>query len=72
MGVIIVGTNAILSAGMEALITKLGIVEAERFIAIIIREPFDYTEWRKENLFKDMTVEEISKEAMEYANSQQG
>ena len=34
-----------------------------------IREPFDYTEWRRENLFQDMTVEEISKEAMEYANS---
>ena len=63
------GTNALLSAGMEALIQRLGTVEAERFISIIIREPFDYTEWRKENLFKGMTVEEISKEAMEYANS---
>jgi len=66
------GTNALLSAGMEALIKKLGTVEAERFITLILREPFNYTEWRKENLFKDMTIEEISKEAMEYANSQQG
>lgn len=60
-------SNALLSAGMEALIKNLGTVEAERFIALIIREPFDYTEWRKENLFKDMTIEQISKEAMEYA-----
>ena len=63
------GTNVLLNAGMEALITRLGTVEAERFISIIIREQFDYTEWRKENLFKDMTVEEISKEAMEFVNN---
>jgi len=31
----------------------------------------DYEKWRKENLFKDMTIEEISKEAMEYMNRQQ-
>ena len=60
------GTNAILSAGMEALIQRLGTVEAERFITLIIKEPFDYTEWRKENLFKNMTVEQLSEEAMEY------
>ncbi|MDR2598815.1 MAG: hypothetical protein LBC73_00890 [Oscillospiraceae bacterium] len=27
--------------------------------------PFDYTEWRKDNLFVGMTVEDISKAAME-------
>ena len=60
------GTNAILSAGMEALVQRLGIVEAERFITLIIREPFDYTEWRKENLFNGKTVEQLNEEAMEY------
>jgi len=60
------GTNAILSAGMDALVQRLGIVEAERFITLIIREPFDYTEWRKENLFKGKTVEQLNEEAMEY------
>lgn len=44
-------------------------IYSERFTTLIIREPFDYTEWRRENLFKDMTIEEISKEAMEYVNS---
>ena len=61
-------TNAILTAGMEALIKTLGTVNAERFISLIIKEPFDYTEWRKENLFKGMSIEQISKEAMEYVN----
>ena len=34
----------------------------------VLKEPFDYTEWRK-NLFDDMTVEELSEKAMEYVNS---
>jgi hypothetical protein len=32
--------------GFKALSEKLGILEAEHFITIIKREPFDYTEWR--------------------------
>jgi hypothetical protein len=49
--------------GMEVLIDKLGRVEAERFISLIIREPFDYTEWQRD-LFDEMTVKELSNEAM--------
>ncbi len=45
--------------GMEALTEKLGMVEAERFIMLIRREPFDYTRWQ-ENLFAGMSVEAIS------------
>ena len=33
--------------GIRALIKSLGEVEAERFIALMQREPFDYTEWRQ-------------------------
>lgn len=33
--------------GMNLLTQGLGIVEAERFISLIQREPFDYTHWRK-------------------------
>jgi hypothetical protein len=29
------------------------------------REPFDYTEWQ-EHLFDDMSIEEISRRAVEY------
>jgi len=32
---------------ISALMQVLGTVEAERFIALINRERFDYTEWRK-------------------------
>lgn len=49
--------------GMEVLIDKLGKVEAERFISLIIREPFDYTEWQR-GLFDDLTVKELSNAAM--------
>jgi hypothetical protein len=51
--------------GMETLVKNLGMVEAERFIMLIQKEPFDYTKWQ-ENLFDDMTVEELSKKATEY------
>jgi hypothetical protein len=51
--------------GMEILVNNLGLVEAERFIMLIQKEPFDYTKWQ-ENLFDNMTIEEISKKAMKY------
>jgi len=44
--------------GMKILIEKLGSVEAERFISLVIKEPFDYTEWQR-NLYNDMTVDDI-------------
>ena len=59
-------TEAVLmKLGMKVLIEQLGNVNAERFVSILLREPFDYTEWRHNNLCMGMTVEEISKEAME-------
>lgn len=51
--------------GMRLLIEHLGKVEAERFISLIIREPFDYTEWQQD-LWKDKTIKDISEAAMEY------
>ena len=59
---------ALRNEGMKILVNKLGPVEAERFISLIIREPFDYTEWQK-NLFDNMSVKELSNIAMkEYDN----
>ncbi|RPI75041.1 MAG: hypothetical protein EHM45_15950 [Desulfobacteraceae bacterium] len=49
--------------GFKILAKYLGDVEAERFIALIQREPFDYTKWRDE-LDEDISVEEISRRAM--------
>lgn len=50
--------------GMKALLDTLGKVDAERFISLIIKEPFDYTEWQN-NLFRNMNVRDLSKAAME-------
>ena len=49
--------------GIKALISSLGDVNAERFIALISREPFDYTTWQR-GLWGDKSIEQISKEAM--------
>ncbi len=47
-------------AGFEILSSHLGLVEAERFIALIQREKFDYTQWRQ-NLFADLSGKKISR-----------
>lgn len=57
--------------GLQVLTKSIGIVEAERFVALIQQEPFDYTKWR-EDLFEDLTIEEISKNAMELRNKKSG
>ena len=46
------------SDGMRVLAENLGIVEAERFITLILREPFDYTEWQR-RLYGDTGVKEL-------------
>jgi hypothetical protein len=48
--------------GMQVLLATLGMVEAERFIMLIQQEPFDYTKWQ-ENLFEDMSIEDIGTKA---------
>ena len=39
---------------------QVGNVEMERFIMLLNRDTFDYTEWRKLNLFQDETVDSLS------------
>ena len=51
--------------GMRILTEKLGPVDAERFVVLLRREPFDYTEWRQ-NLYKDMPLDEFLKNANDY------
>ena len=59
-------TDTILrNEGTQILMETLGMVDAERFIMLIQKEPFDYTKWQ-ENLFEDMTIEEISRKASEH------
>ncbi len=61
--------TVIRNEGMKILIEHLGKVEAERFISLIIREPFDYTKWQSK-LWEGKTVKEISDAAMKYRSSE--
>lgn len=49
--------------GLQVLTQHLGDIEAERFIALIQREPFDYTKWRQ-GMDEERSIEEISRSAM--------
>ncbi len=55
------------SKGVQILATHLGDVEMERFIALIQREPFDYTKWHQ-NMNDDISLEELSRKAMSLRN----
>jgi hypothetical protein len=52
------------AAGVNALVAALGEVQTEKFIALLQREPFDYTEWHR-TLWPNQSIEEISQAAME-------
>jgi hypothetical protein len=54
------------SKAMDILVKNLGVLETERFIALILKEPFDYTEWRRQYLPNDVPVEELHRQATEY------
>ena len=62
-----VETANIMTEGMACLTEHLGEVKAEMFVAAIIRENFDYTEWQR-TYFDAKTPEEISREATAYEN----
>jgi hypothetical protein len=44
--------------GIQALRERLGPVDAERFIVLINREAFDYTEWQQ-TLWQDENIDEV-------------
>ena len=56
--------------GFRALVAALGDVQAEKFIALIQREPFDYTRWQR-TLWPDQGIEEISQAAMRHRRAGQ-
>ncbi|GHV32016.1 hypothetical protein FACS18949_01790 [Clostridia bacterium] len=62
--------NLIMSEGMRALRSQLGTVGAEMFVFTIkSEEPFNYTEWRRDNLFENMTADELLNESAKYAET---
>lgn len=57
--------SEIMNKGMICLTENLGIVEAEQFISILIREKFDYTKWQQ-SYFDGMTPAQIDEAAKQY------
>ncbi|GHT34729.1 hypothetical protein AGMMS49574_22710 [Bacteroidia bacterium] len=64
--------TVLLDKGIRCLIKELGLLEAEQFIYLLLSQLFDYTEWRKDNLFTGMSVEEISAAADKYCKENPG
>ena len=68
-----ISDKEIMERGIKLLEDNLGDIETDRFIANIMQKgretPKDYTEWRRENLFKGMTAKEIHTAAIEYAKT---
>jgi hypothetical protein len=54
--------------GIQILSQYLGDVEAERFIALIQREPFDYTKWHQQQ-DDSLSIDELSRRAMMLRNN---
>jgi hypothetical protein len=59
----ILGGAELKATGLRALVAALGGAQAEKLIAPIQREPFDYTKWRR-TLWSDKSIEEISQAAI--------
>jgi len=57
--------------GVHLLANALGLVESERFLAIMQKEPFDYTQWQQ-SLFADVSIDDLSRKAMEQWNQKHG
>ena len=57
------------SQGMKILAESLGLVEAERFIALVKRESFDYTEWQRE-LYPDVPLKTFLQNAADFRRKQ--
>ncbi|MDR0292709.1 MAG: hypothetical protein LBH95_00960 [Oscillospiraceae bacterium] len=53
---------------MDALMAALGAVDAERFICMVKRDTFDYTEWQRD-LWNGKSIEDIHAEAEAYGES---
>lgn len=58
-------TAELMNRGMECLLKELGIIDAEQFISVIIRERDDYTKWQRD-YFDRMEPETLKTEALHY------
>lgn len=63
-----ISTAEIMDKGINCLLEKLGAVETERSISVIIREKSDYTKWRRQ-YFDNMSAEEFNNAAVAHAKA---
>jgi len=61
--------SVVRTEGMSILLDRLGRVDAERFISLILREPFNYTTWRENLNNEPISLRELSRQAMEHTTS---
>ena len=59
-------SSELLKSGMQCLTEKLGIINAERFISIIIKEQFDYTKWQR-TYFDKIDSKQFDEELLKYS-----
>ncbi len=52
-------TMELYNEGVSILTQHMGIVRAEQFISVLLREPFDYTKWHQ-SMADTMTKEKFS------------
>jgi hypothetical protein len=53
--------------GITVLLKNLGVLDTELFISTLLKEPFDYTEWRREH-YSDLDIDpaEFNRMAVEF------
>ena len=61
-------TAEIMDIGINYLVEKMGIVDAERFISVLSRERSDYTKWRQK-YFSEISSDDFHKAAVEYGKN---
>ena len=60
-----ISDNELTMRGMNLLKAEFGPVDAERFVYVMTRDGFDYTEWQKD-LFKGETVRSLGEKMMAF------
>ena len=59
----VISDSELKSQGFMILVRTFGDVNAERFIALVNREPRDYTRWREGNMYVGESVRETAARA---------
>jgi len=60
-----ISDNELTMKGMNLLKDAFGPVDAERFVYVMTRDGFDYTEWQRD-LFKGETVRSLGEKMMAF------